>query len=366
MGVFFMENFAGDTSMSTADVAAWLTARGMIPDTGNGNVYNLGTEVENGITVPYLIDNPNYGTVGGYRFWGLRFPIPATKSFYFSARIRSAITGTPHGNLRFFMGTVANNAANQNFGYIEALGTTQWQMHAGVRSSNPTYTFPRNAWVTVEIYRAADGTSQIWLNDLLFVYDQTVSAPTDNYIFFGPGQSAAVSTAYSAPWHIADVVVVDPDTPGLQYRPGARHRVVSTPFVSDTIAQWDLPAGASGTHYPIVSKFQTTPANINILTGDTPGEREQYQSGNVPLSQPTYDKVLSVELEQRLNNTGGATHVLANEIDLGSGITEVATQTLAGASGWQYKPVFMDKKPDGSNWSLADLPNLKAGYSIKS
>lgn len=356
MGVTLMENY--ELGAPTA-----LAEKGWTQTTGITN--SISTFTENGVNRKAL---RSARALNANSFYPIGIPIPSSKVFYFSTRVRWTRTDIPDAGLRlyFSIGTAFNAPASSFYAFAMPVGG-KWTVYAGGGNAGPGYTFGYD-WVTIEIARKADGTIRVWANDLLlYTAGLSVTTPAANFLYMGwaqSGGSSGGSIFYG--WEFADTVVVDPATPGLQNRPGSASRVLSVPFTADVTAQWSLPAGVTGPHYPFMADYPAAVDPNRVLTGDTVGQREQYQAGAVPVAVPGANKVLSLQIEQRPSNLGGSPHTFATELDAGAGIVEVAQNQLAGASGFVYRPVFLDKKPDGSNWTAADVAALKAGFSIKS
>jgi hypothetical protein len=359
MGVVLMENYEVDSP-------AALTDKGWVLPTTSVNTITAFTE--NGITRKSLVSDR---IVAGNSFDPIKIPVPASKFFYFSTRVRWASSGIGDSGLRLSVSSANTYAGAINAAYSFAFAQPQgtgWRIFANATTSGQYVDFGVNEWITLEILRKADGTIRVWVNDILLYTPSVVNTwPVDNYIYVGRvqvGGSSGGSARFG--WQFADTVVIDPSTAGLQNRPGSKSRVVSVPFVSDVSAQWQLPSGVTGAHYPFMADYPATVDTTRILTGDTAGQREQYQSGALPMVVTGADKVLSLMMEQRPSNGGGTSHSFATEVDVGSGIVEVAQNQLAGGAAFSYRPIFLDKKPDGSDWTASDIAALKAGFSIKS
>lgn len=360
MGVTVMENF------EVGEPAALIDKGWVFPASNSTSIV---AEAENGVSRKKLRVSR---AMQANTFDAMKVPIPASKAFYFSARIKwYANVGSIDSSLRFYISTSgtftgANTAGNAFLGITPVTGG--FMAYAFNSGANPGKFFATADWVTVEVLRRADGSARVWVNDvLLYVAGATVNAPADNFIYFGRAQNGGGSGGnFSYGWEYMDVVVVDPATPGLQNRPGSKSRVLSVPFVSDVSAQWVPPAGVTTSHYQLMADYPAAIDTSRILTGDEVGKRDLYQAGAVPVVVPGADKVLSVQIEQRAANAGGTQHSFATEVDVGSGIVEVAQNTLAGGTSFGYRPVFLDKKPDGSNWTAADVAAMKAGFSVKS
>lgn len=361
MGVTVMENF------EVGGITA-LTEKGWVFP--GSNTLAIVSEVENSVTRKKLRVSRN---MLANSYDALKVPIPASKAFYFSVRIRyyANVGGSPDSSMRFYISTIGTfagaNAANNIF-LAASPAVGGWNVYAFGNAAYSSRFIPTAEWATIEVLRKADGSARVWVNDvLLFVAGATVNPPADNYVYFGRAQSGGGSGGnFSYGWDYMDVVVVDPATPGLQNRPGSKGRVLSVPFVSDVAAQWIPPAGVTASHYSLMADYPDAVDTSRILTGDTVGQRDQYQASAIPVVVPGADKVLSVQIEQRAANPGGAQHSFATEVDTGSGPVEVARNELSGGTAFSYRPIFLDKKPDGSNWTAADVAAMKAGFSVKS
>ena len=362
MGVTLMENF--EVSGQVGGQVALAEKGWVFPAS---NTVSIANETENGVTRKKL--SVVKGLSAGV-FDAIKIPIPASKAFYFSTRVRWSIANSP-APLQLRVGTVGTYAGITTTGNVfgfAALKGNGWSFYVGNVDTNPGKTFGMQEWITLEVLRKSDGSMRVWVNDiLLYMAGATINAPADNYVYIGRLQVAGTSgTQTTCGWEFMDTVVVDPATAGLQNRPGSASRVLSVPFTSDLVTQWTLSGGATGAHYPYMATYPDSVGSSTVLIGDTPGQREQYQSGMLPAVVSGANQVLALQIEQRAANIGGSPHTFATEIDIGSGITEVAQNQLPGSSGYLYRPIYLDKRPDGNNWTAADIAALKAGFSIKS
>lgn len=361
MGVSLMENF------EVGSVAVLAEKGWILPATNN----SIGTVTENGFTRKRLIvARP----LAAQSFDAIKIPIPSSKEFYFSTRVAyydSGNNGIADAGLRLYIatsGTFSDAGSNGRLFGFAMPANGAWTFYTANTNSGNSRNFGVFERIKVEVYRKADGTTKVWVNDFpLINASLTTTAPADNYIYIGRAQSSQSSGGNSNwGWDYMDTVVVDPSTPGLKYRPGAAARVVSVPMTADVQANWLPPTGVTTPHYSLMADYPAAVDTNKILTGDTVGQRDQYQAGAVPVVVPGANKVLSVQLEQRSANPGAALHTYATEIDTGTGITEVAQNQIAAGGVFVYRPVFIDKKPDGTNWTAADVAALKAGFSLKS
>lgn len=304
-------------------------------------------------------------------FDAIKIPIPASKAFYFSTRIRWNRPDLPDTSMRFYLANNADvNAAfspTNMFCFAYPVGAG-WRFCANNSLTAAIKDTALQEWITIEVLRKADGTARVWFNDnLMYISGMNITAPGDNYLYIGRAQAGGGSGGnFLWGWEYMDTVVVDPATPGQQNRPGASARVLSVPFTADLVAEWTPAAGVSTPHRSLMANYPAVPVTADLLTGTEVGKREQYQAGAVPVVVPNADKVLSVQIEQRAANPGGTPHSFATEVDAGAGRQEVAQNSLAGGSGFVYRPVFLDKKPDGTVWTAADVAAMKAGFSLKS
>lgn len=361
MGVTLMENF--DCELGALVAKGWV-----MPTVTLRVVTAIESFTENGITRYCFRHGMSMSYYGYGTYYPVKIPIPASKEFYFSCRLRYPYTTRQSASTTFAITTGSRNAANIMV-EIYPNGTTGWTAYpkgALGNTGNPTYSFGHNQWVTVEVLRKADGTLRVWVEDiLLYVAGATVTAPTDNFIYLGVSNGAASGDILdSVAFQFADVVVVDPNTAGLQNRPGSTSRVLSAPASADVLAQWTAIGGATGPHNQLMKDFPATVDTTRVLQGDTAGQREQYSLSALPAG--FGQQILTLGIEQRANNPGGSPHTFTTEVDTGSGPTGVADNTLAGGSGFQYRPVFIANKPNGSPWSASDIATLKVGFSVKS
>lgn len=359
MGVTLMENYEVGGSAALVE-KGWIFPA--------GNTVSFSTQVENSVNRKKMFVGR---TLIANEFGAIKIPIPASKAFYFSTRIRWNSPNIPEASQRLY---IANNAdiqgafnAVNTFGFVYPFGTG-WRFCANTSLTAAVKDFAVQEWICVEVLRKADGTARVWVNDnLLYIPGMTINAPADNYLYIGRAQAGG-GTGGSAQygWEYMDTVVVDPATAGLQNRPGASSRVMSVPLTDDVVAEWTPAAGVVTPHHTLMANYPAVPVTNDLLTGSDVGKREQYQASTIPVVVPNADKVLAVQIEQRAANPGGVQHSFATEVDVGAGVQEIREVALAGASGFVYRPVFLDKKPDGTVWTAADVAAMKAGFSLKS
>lgn len=372
MAIIVAENFNfADTTH--ADIKNSLLARGYVLTTDQTMWSNSSilTQVENGVTRPFLSIAANYYAGNGSTFNAIGLPLTNnTNPFYLSFRLRLANT-SPAGMVEFGVDTAGSVSLGTNrlLRVLPSGGQLAVYPGSGTSASDggKYLLVPYNQWVMLEIYRAADGKVKVWVDDMLLLGASTFTnaAPSaaNPRVYLGPFRNGSY-TPGTWPWQISDVVLVDAALPGLQYRVGSTGRVESVPYIADVTAEWTPPAGVTDPHNTLMTSWKSVPDTTKILTGTVAGQRDKYRVGAVPKSRTDNDVVLSVGLELRANNAGGAAHTFASEIDLGAGNVEVDSVTLA--AGYQYIPKFMDKKPDGSNWTMADVAAMKSGFVVKS
>lgn len=332
------------------------------------------TQVENGVTRTFLGMGTNYYPGSGLSFDAIGLPLTNNSNpFYLSFRIRFPYTTALSPVIEFGVDTQNSSSIGANrLVRINNTGTNLLVYPGEGPTSSLNASFiqlPFNQWTMIEVFRAADGKVTVWVDDFLLrgapTFFNTAPAADNPRVWLGPSRSR--SYVQSQPeWQISDVILVDAALPGLQYRVGSTARVDSVPYTADVVAEWAPPAGVTAAHNSLMTEFKATPDPNKILTGVTPGQREKYQVGAVPKSRADNDVILAVGMERRANNAGGAAHTFASEIDLGAGNVEVGGVTLAAGAGYQYIPKFMDKKPDGSNWTMADVAAMKSGFVVKS
>lgn len=374
MAIIVAENFNfADTTH--ANIQAALIARGyaLTNDRTMWSNTAITTQVENGVTRPFLNMSMNYYAGNGNTFNGFGLPLTNnTNPFYLSFRLRLA-ANSASGMVEFGVDTQGsvNVGTNRLLRVLPSSG--QMAVYPGSGSSasdgGKFLLMPFNKWVTLEIYRAADGKIKVWVDDMLLLGASTFTNASplagNPRVYLGAFRNGSyIQGTYL--WQISDVVLVDAALPGLQYRVGSTGRVEAVPYTADVTAEWAPPAGVTDPHNTLMSSWVATPDATKILTGTAAGQREKYQVGAVPKSRADNDVVLAVGIERRANNAGGAAHTFASEIDVGAGNVEVDNVTLPAGAGYQYIPKFMDKKPDGSNWTMADVAAMKSGFVVKS
>jgi hypothetical protein len=374
MAIIVAENFNFlDTAF--ADVKASLLARGYVFTT-DMSIWNSGTirtQVENGVTRPYLVTSSDYYANSGNTFNAFGLPLTNnTNPFYLSFRLK--LNAPSASNMvEFGIDTQGSAAlgANRLLRVFNTGGQLQIFPGSGTSASvgGKYIVMPYNQWVMIEVFRAADGKVKVWVDDMLLLgasnFVNTAPVAANPRVYLGPFRNGNfIQGRYE--WLISDLVLVDAALPGQQNRVGSTGRVESVPYTADVTAEWAPPAGVTDPHNTLMTSWKSVPDTTKILTGTVAGQREKYQVGAVPKSRADNDVVLAVGIERRANNAGGAAHTFASEIDLGAGNVEVDSVTLAAGAGYQYIPKFMDKKPDGSNWTMADVAAMKSGFVVKS
>lgn len=355
MGTLLMENF------NVAAVDA-LASRGITAGVGGdgGVSASIVDFTEDGNSRKALRQSFNTG-LGNGAFWAPHsVPITVGRPFFFSMRLRAGAT-VPYS--RFYI-SLSPTYAQAVFLVVRWIGGTNLAVYPGPgeNTAAPGAAMPVNTFLTLEGSLRADGTALVWVNDML-LYAGVLNLPlTSNRLYFGCGRALTQSGFMT--WDVADLVLVDPATPGLQNRPGSTGRVRDVPFTSDVKAEWVPPAGVVTPHYQLMKGYSATVNANELLTGTTLGMQDVYANSGVPGI--GNHKVLSVGLERRIANTGGVPHSVSTEIDVGAGFTSVGDINTPAGVGYQYAPLYLDKKPDGTNWSAADVAAMKAGITVKS
>lgn len=366
MSVYWMENF------NVPDVAA-LNARGLtIPANRAGfstqvvlmsDTTSDGTVISRrGLRITHDVNSaPN-----GIEFYGL--PFPANGEGYMSFRMRVNNNGS--ARMVVFRVNLMSTKTNQNntaFFMMNSnlLGpTTTGQIQPTLASSFP---FSYDKFYTVEVYRSAAGVYKVWLDDFLLqaAPGTSIIAPSvTGQLQLAIGNTSGVSPPPSITTDILDFVSVDLTGTGLKYRPGRTSRVLPVTATADLITEW---TGGDGTaHYSQLSDFASVVSSNGYITANEVGKREQYQQAGVLSGYSNLAQVLSIASETYAANMGGAAHTLTMEADVGAGITSMGDVQLPAGGTYLYRPLYADKKPDGTNWSIADLSALKSGFSIKS
>lgn len=372
MGIHFMENFDIAETTTYANIIAALGAKGVqyVNQTvgGTTTALNIKTTTENGVTRSTLQEvRAVYANSQSY----LKIPIPASKVFYATFRLHWASINNLSDSFRLYIGHAAGlsgqmTAANM-YGYAQYV-SGKWTIYNGWNTAAPSASFAATEWITVEIARAADGKVRMWVNDALLYDPNRViadSAITENFVYIGRGQVNGFSGGTSfAWWEYSDIIVVNPATDGLKYRPGRSARVLAASYTGDVQAEWQADPSVTSPHNQIMSTFKGVPAAADILTTQTAGAREKYSVGPLPTG---FGNIIhALKLEPQVMNAGGAMHTLAIEVDTGAGNTELAAVNVAAGTPFAAYPVFSNKKGDGTLWTPADVSSLKVGFSAKS
>lgn len=374
MGIILAENF-NIAETTHANIRTALAAKNITPLAAPVMWFNsvIATQTENGVTRPYFRFQTNYYNGSGPAFDSIGLPLTnSTNPFYLSFRIRFPQT-TALSTLVQFSVRTQNIVGANNVGLVHFENTgSQINIYPGygaATSANGFIQLPFDTWVMVEVYRGADGKVKVWVNDLLLpglsTYVSTAPLAADPRVYLGPYRPNTYIQTMPT-WDISDVVLVDAATTGLQNRVGSSGRVETVPYTADVAANWTPPAGVTAAHNTLMTSWNAVPDTAKILTGNAVGQRDTYQMGAVPKSRADNNILLAVGLERRASNGGAASHSYASELDLGAGNVEVDNVTLAAGAGYAYNPKFMEKKPDGTNWSMADVAAMKSGFVVKS
>lgn len=374
MAIIGAENF-NIAETTHANIRAALAARNWL--VGSSTVWNntaIGTQVENGVTRTFLRMLCNYYQGSGNVLDAIGLPLTNNSNpFYLTFRLKFASDSAISNLIEFGVDTANSSAIGANRLMRVFNNGSQLQIYPGSGTSSSLggayIVMPFNQWVTIDIFRAADGKVTVWVDDFLLRgaenFINTAPVATNPRVWLGTYRNGSFINR-GAEWQVSDVILVDGALPGLQYRVGSTGRVDSVPYTADVIAEWAPPAGVTAAHNALMSEFNATPDLNKILTGITPGQREKYQLGAVPKPRADNDVLLGIGLERRANNAGGAAHIFASEIDVGAGNVEIENVTLPAGAGYQYLPKFMEKKPDGSDWTMADVAAMKSGFVVKS
>jgi len=374
MAIIGAENF-NIAETTHANIRAALAARNWL--VGSSLIWNntsIGTQVENGVTRTFLQMICNYYPGNGNALDAIGMPLTNNSNpFYLTFRLKFPYTSAVNSMIEFGVDTTNSSLLSSSRLMRVFNNGTQLRIYPGSGTSSSLggayIVMPFNEWVTIDIFRAADGKVTLWVDDFLLRgaenFTNTAPVAANPRVWLGPYRNGTYTNT-GAKWLVSDVILVDGALPGLQYRVGSTGRVDSVPYTADVTAEWAPPAGVTAAHNTLMSKFNATPDLNKILTGITPGQREKYQLGAVPKPRADNDVLLGIALERRANNAGGAAHIFASEIDVGAGNVEIENVTLPAGAGYQYLPKFMEKKPDGSDWTMADVAAMKSGFVVKS
>lgn len=362
MGITVMENFReADTNV--------LVARGWVLPTTHPtlSIISFVDFVENGITRKALRHRAT-----GYAnyFLPFRIPIPATKAFYLSFRLSCSAppTGTNIG-MRFhinFASAYAGIVPAYTVGFVTPVGAQTGKLrfnpYASDIGTGPQLT--NGEFYTIEVFRDAAGNTRVWVDDILYyTANWTTTAPADNYISLGwLNTTNQANSNILVGWDIADVVMVDPATAGLQNRPGRSARVLDVPNSADIVTDWSTTSGSP--HYQMMNSFKIAPTEADLLTSSTVGAREEYSISTLPAGFGTHIAALMVR--PQIKNNAAAVHDVSFEMNFGTGRQEVASRTISPGASYDTTPVVLYKKPDDTLIEASDLTNLKSGFSIKS
>lgn len=402
MGIALMDNF------DVADTATLLAAgHGLLLEAGglNGS-WGLFTFTEKGVTRTCLRcfndlyqggSAPSTGAV-----LGIPIPLPAAggtnkdREYYVSFRLRF-VQGTPLAAMtpittnpplpynQMYLGMSSYTTLGLGQPY-HVLNIARADALAAGNDPNklvlvPGPSFVANAaskamfgpgtdgWFHVEVYKAkGDMTFTVWLNDFIYKASSVTSDPnvvndTTNYLRLFIGRTSSW-TQVRVGYEITDLIVIDPSTPGQKYRFGSSGRVLSLNYNSDEINEWVADPSATLSHSQMMMIDKSVPASSNILTALNVGQREQYGLQAPPTVFGPY--VPALQFAPRVANLGASNHSLSAEIDSGSGITEIGSKTVVPGSAYDTTPITISAKPNGDPWTVADLANVKVGFSVKS
>lgn len=367
MGVYRLENF------NVPDIAS-LNTRGLsIPaDTAYASTQMvvMSDTTLAGATINRRGLRITYNTASASNSQGQLYglPFPTNGEGYMSFRLRVNNNGSARMVVfRLNMIAAATNAINTTFWYMNSnlFGPTN---NGQQTTTQPvTFAFNYDKFYTVEIYRSAAGAYKVWLDDFLMsppAGTSIVNPATPGFLYLLVSNVTTISPPPAITIDMLDFVSVDRSNPGLQYRPGRTARILPVAATADVITEW---TGGDGTaHYSQLSDFVNTVNATGYITSNVVGKREQYQQGGVLAGFESLQQVLSVGAESYLGNFGGATHVLTTEANFGAGNVSTGDIMLPPTSSYSYRPLYLDKKPDGNNWTIADLSAVKTGFSIKS
>lgn len=374
MGIYLAENLLDLDRTSPAAFRAALAAKGL--SSVAAATEDMLTAVSTGLltasqdpeqrTWPKFTVNPaGSSTSSVTSFVAIAVPPPP---YYLSFRILAGTEVGNSGNSNVWPFVISTATSVATSFYLSVDATTK-SLRIGGLSGATIPSFEPGKVNTIEILHAADNTIKIWLNDLPVGANPVVAASTTGFIYFGARRGSAVSAANAINYPIAinDIVVVDPSTPGLQYRPGRSVRVESMDFTADDVAQWALPAGVTGSHYPLMNlPYRGTVPTNEQLASMTIGAEELYSAA--ALRTDLGSKVYAVQLEGQFSNGAAAAHVLTLNGNFGAaGKAALRDLTIPIGGVPQYNRVVLNKNPNGNtDWTLATATAPKVGFSIKS
>lgn len=397
MGIGLMENF------DVADFATLNAAPHGINQIAGGlaGTWALTSFTENGMKRNSVTCRNDFyqggSTASNGAYLEIPLPIPASgnhldRTYYLSFRIRlvtgsNAASMTPimtFQNVQMFLavssysvGGVGNayNMANLTRGdYLSGGDATKLRLFAGPNANtagvSTQFTPDANGWFHVEIYKPAGSMfATVWLNDFMYQANTATTNPgvvnvNSNYMRIFMGRTGSFLNGVIAGFEMADLILIDPTTPGQQYRFGSSARVLSMDYTSDVVNQWAADPSATLTHREMMMSDRSVPLANNILTGLTVGQREQYAMRDIPAAFGPY--VPAVMVRPRVMNAGASTHSVAMEMDWGTGLAEVGVKAVPAGGAYDTTPLIMTTKPNGDPWTTADFASAKAGFSVKS
>lgn len=373
MGIYRAENLLGLDMTSPAAFRAALAAKGMSSVAAIAE--DMFRAVSKGpLTVAQdpeqrtwtkVTTNPSGSgaTTSLTSFVAIAVPPPP---YYLSFRV---LVGAGAGNTNVWPFVISTADTNATAALYLTVDAPTRSLRVGAMTGEAVPSFDPSKVNTIEILHAADNRIKVWLNDLPVGANPVIPSSTTGFVYFGARRQVVVSAGSALDYPVAlnDIIVVDPSTPGLQYRPGQTARVESMELTADDVAQWTLPAGVTGSHYPIMNlPWRGTVPATEQLSSLTIGAEELYSAA--ALRTDLGSKVHAVEIEGQFANNAAAAHTLTLNGNFGAaGKAALRDLTIPIGGVPQYNRLVLDKNPNGNvDWTLATATAPKVGFSIKS
>lgn len=296
------------------------------------------------------------------------FPIPGNDKPYYMA-IRLYLGSLPKGATTvypFFLATRTTLGSGTYPVYLDG----NHQLHVGQQGVTVAATgvyagYDDTKSFLFEFFHGADGSFKTWVDEIPVPANNmaTLLRPVDGFVYIGNYQNG--QQAVSGKMYFNDVIIIDPSTPGLQYRPGKTARVETMALTADITKDWTADA-SQPTHYGVMNlPFKASTPATEMLSAYSVGATERYQAG--ALRSDLGNLVHAVMVESQASNTAGAAHTLDIKAAFaGAAELTLATLTYTAGSGNIYNRMVMDKNPnDNADWTRATATAPKIAYSIK-
>lgn len=282
-------------------------------------------------------------------------------------------TGTPSYGQDFIFGLVTGTTlpvnASPGFQLIRQNGhTIQVVTSSAVTVPEDIVNLTSSTRVPVQfdlkITRNATATClvSVWCNNVPVIADIQTSIST-GYLYPWIGSlktSNGVTHPVPCDVFFKDIIIIEVDGVGLQYRAGPGARVQNVVPSSDVISEWAQPGGYIGSHAALMARQYNYPLQTDGLLADTLGLRESYNFSDL---NPNLGSIVPAVIVEMLQSNGGS---VVRPIEFMQNDTVISTLNSNPGAPSILQTKMHVNPATGQPWTVAEVNALVMGYRLKS